>query len=85
MEPLVFLIDTLVNLYLVVLLARVLLPLFGLSPHHPVVQWTMRLTEPILSPIRSVLPRVGMLDFSPLVAMILLNVLQSILVALITG
>jgi YggT family protein len=45
----------------------------------------MRLTEPILGPIRSVLPRVGMLDFSPLVAMILLNVLQSILVALIRG
>ncbi len=83
MEPLVFLIDTLVNLYLIVLLARVLLPLLGLSPHHPIVQWSLRLTEPVLSPIRSVLPRVGMLDFSPLVAMILLNVLQSILVALI--
>jgi len=85
MEPLVFVIHTLVNLYLVVLLARVLLPLFGLSPHHPVVQWTLRMTEPVLGPIRSVLPRVGMLDFSPLVAMILLNVLQSILVALIRG
>jgi YggT family protein len=35
-----------------------------------------QLTEPILGPIRRVLPTFGMLDFSPLVAIILLQIIQ---------
>lgn len=33
------------------------------------------ITEPILEPLRRVIPRLGMLDFSPLVAIILLNII----------
>lgn len=32
-------------------------------------------TEPILAPLRQVIPRIGMLDFSPMVAIILLNLI----------
>lgn len=85
MEALITLIDLTVNLYFVILLARVLLPFFGISPYHPVMQVIFQLTEPVLAPIRSVLPRAGMFDFSPMVAMIILTVLQSILVAVLRG
>jgi YggT family protein len=36
-------------------------------------------TEPVVAPIRRVMPRIGMLDLSPLVAIILLQVIQSLL------
>jgi YggT family protein len=85
MEPLLGLMDLLVNLYMVVLLARVLLPVFGISPFHPLMQAIYRFTEPVLAPIRAILPRAGMFDLSPLAAMIVLTVLQSILAALLRG
>ena len=85
MEPLIALIDLLVNLYIFVLLARVLLPLFGLDPYHPVMQAIFRLTEPVLAPIRSFMPRTMMFDFSPMAAMILLTVLQALLTMLLRG
>ena len=40
----------------------------------------IQLTEPMLAPIRSVLPRTGMLDLSPLVLLIVLGVLLRVLV-----
>jgi YggT family protein len=40
----------------------------------------VQLTEPMLAPIRSVLPRTGMLDLSPLVLLLVLGVLLRILV-----
>lgn len=83
MEPLIGLIDLLVNLYIFVLFARVLLPLFGLDPYHPLMQVIFRLTEPVLAPIRSFLPRTMMFDFSPMAAMVLLTVLQALLTMLL--
>lgn len=85
MGQLIGVLDLLINLYMVVLLARVLLPLFGLSSIHPLMLAVYRLTEPLLAPLRSLLPRAGMFDLSPLAAMILLTVLQSILTALLRG
>ncbi len=85
MNPLIMLVDLLVNLYVVILIARVFLPMLGISPYHPVMQVIHRLTEPILGPIRSILPRAGMLDFSPMVAIILLTVLQAVLNSVLGG
>lgn len=84
MNPILTLIDLFVNLFVMLLLARVLLPIFGVRPYHPVMQWIYRLTEPVLAPIRSFLPQRGMMDFSPMVAMIILYVLQTIAAALLS-
>ncbi len=43
-----------------------------------VTQILGEITEPILAPLRRVLPTIGMLDISPLVAILLLNVLQTL-------
>jgi len=53
---------------------------FFMSPYHPVRETVDRLVEPMLAPIRSVLPRTGMFDFSPLILLIGIQVLASILV-----
>ncbi|MBX5467607.1 MAG: YggT family protein [Firmicutes bacterium] len=46
-----------------------------------VVEVAERLTEPILDPIRRRVPTVGMLDLSPLVALLLVDVVGALLVA----
>ncbi len=50
-----------------------------LAPYHPVRQALDRLVEPMLMPIRRVLPMAGPLDFSPFVLLILIQLATSIL------
>ncbi len=83
MEPLIMIVALLIDLYVFVLLARVLLPLFGMSRYHPAMQFIFQLTEPVLGPIRRVVPPAGMFDLSPMVAMILLAILRRVLTGLL--
>lgn len=48
---------------------------------HPLVRFLMDITEPILQPLRRVIPTVGMMDLSPLIAMIVLSQAGGILAA----
>jgi YggT family protein len=47
----------------------------GLEPGNPVVVFIHDITEPILAPIRQFMPRMGMLDLSPLIAIIVLQLI----------
>jgi len=63
------------------ILARVLASWFNVSPGSPfmpILRLIYGITEPIMGPIRKILPRTGMFDFSPVVALILLHFLRSI-------
>ncbi|MCJ7535101.1 MAG: YggT family protein [Anaerolineales bacterium] len=64
------------------LIAYVVLSYF-MDPYHPVRSAVDRIVNPILNPIRKVLPQRGMLDFSPLVAIILVQILEYILRSLL--
>ena len=44
--------------------------------NNPFVNIIYQITEPILGPLRRILPRVGMFDFSPMVAIIIIVVIQ---------
>ena len=66
------------------ILARVLvswLPMAGvrIDPFHPVIRFLYQITDPILEPIRR-FATFGMMDFSPIVALILLQVIRRVLV-----
>lgn len=56
---------------------------FFLDPYHPVIQILGQVMEPLLTPIRKLVPPMGGLDFSPLILIIGLQILGSILVALL--
>lgn len=56
---------------------------YFLNPYHPARQFTARLFEPLLDPIRRMLPQTGMLDFSPLVLIILVQLVEMLLLGLI--
>ncbi|WP_317203079.1 YggT family protein [Janthinobacterium sp.] len=56
-----------------------------INPHAPLAPFVRALNEPLLSPIRRVVPLVGSLDLSLLVALILLQVAQLVLAMLFGG
>ena len=70
------LLRTALQFYSVVILLYALLSWVAPPGHNPAAQLLARLAEPLLGPIRSVLPAPGGLDLSPLVALIGLQALQ---------
>ena len=64
----------------IALLVRVIASWVRVSEYSPWIRWSVVLTEPILRPLRAILPTVGMIDITPLVAWFLLRILQSVIV-----
>jgi YggT family protein len=74
----VYFINLFVFVYNILLLARVVLSWFNPNPSGGIGALLFDLTEPVLVPIRRLLPRSQMLDFSPLVAFVLLQVVAEL-------
>lgn len=69
------LVRMLLVLYLVLIIVTVILSWVGQGFRHPIVPLVYQLTEPVLAPIRRVLPSLGGFDLSPLVAIIAIQFL----------
>ena len=76
------LIDLLSFLLILLVIVSVILSYF-MSPYHPVRTAIDRIVEPMLAPIRSRIPSVGMLDFSPLILIILIQVVDWLLTSIL--
>lgn len=62
------------------ILARVLLSWFPNVDHsNPLIRIVYDATEPILRPIRDMMPQTGMFDFSPIIVLLIIQVLRSFL------
>ncbi len=85
MDFLIYLIDLFFTLLNLAILARVLLSWVRVDPYHPAVEFLYQITEPILAPLRQVIPRIGMVDISPVIAMLLLQIIREVLLAVIRG
>ena len=70
------LVRLLLTMYLVLILAEVILSWVGGGLRHPIMPLIYQLTRPVLEPIRRVLPSLGGLDLSPLVALIAIQFLM---------
>jgi YggT family protein len=67
----------LLNIYMWVIIIRALISWVNPDPYNPIVQFLTRVTEPVLRPLRKLLPtwRIG-LDLSPLIAVLIIYFLQ---------
>ena len=83
MDSVIGLLVLLVRLYEFVLLARVLISWVRVDPYNPVVRFLYQITEPVLDPIRRALPQTMGIDFSPLIALLLIQVLLTVIVSVI--
>jgi len=86
--PIIAIISTLFRAYAFLILVRVVLSWVSPDPYrepfHSIVGVLHRLTEPVLRPLRRIVPPVGgTVDVSPVVALLLLELVRSLVVSLL--
>jgi YggT family protein len=84
MEILILIVGTVANILVLLVFASAILSYF-MDPFHPIRRGVDNLVEPLLAPIRRIVPLVGMLDFSPLVLIILIQVVERILLSILSS
>ena len=77
------LIDLVVGLILVVLILNSLVSFMPIDPWHPARRFLNQLAEPILRPFRNIIPPVGMIDITPMIAVFVIWLVGRILVLLV--
>jgi YggT family protein len=85
MNLLLRLINLLFTLYSLALIARVFLSWFRISPYHPLARFLIQITEPLLAPLRRYIPTMGGLDFTPMVLLLILTLVEQLLRQLIVA
>lgn len=78
---LVSFIGWLLSLYSWVIIAAALITWVSPDPRNPVVQFLFRVTEPVLRPVRQLLPpwKTGGLDLSPLIVLIAIQIVERVI------
>ncbi len=84
-NPLIFIIDTLFFLYMLVVALRLLMPWIHWPSQQPLTQMVIRATQPLVQPLRKVLPAVGKLDTAVLVLLVLVALLKLVLISALQG
>lgn len=81
-----YVISTLAELLILALIIRALLSwLSGVSALQPVARFFNKITDPLIAPIRRIVPPVGGIDFSLLVALVLIWGVESLLLSVLAG
>ena len=82
MTILIWLINFVAQALIILIIVAVILS-YIMDRYHPVRRWVDSIVEPLLMPIRRVVPVVGGLDFSPLVLIILIQLIANLIVRLL--
>jgi YggT family protein len=77
-EFLFALVDWLFTLYALAFVARSILTMIRISPYHPVMNFLIQITEPLLAPLRRHIRPIGMWDVTPMAAIIILLIVEQI-------
>ena len=78
-------IDIIFRVYYILILARVVLSWVRHDPYHPLVKFIYEVTEPVLGFFRRIIPPLGMVDLSPLVALLALEFAHWLIISYILG
>jgi len=84
-NPLEFIITTLFSLYILAVMLRFLLGLVRADFYNPISQFLVRITNPLLIPLRKILPGFGKVDVAAIVLMLVLSVAMLLVIVLLRG
>ena len=84
-QALVFIVNAVAQLYLFVLLLRILLPWLGADYRNPITQAILKITSPVVVPLRRIIPPVGRVDTATLLVAFIIQYLLILLILLIFG
>ncbi len=84
-QALIYVLQTLGQLYILLVLLRVVLQLVRADFYNPLSQFVVKATQPLLLPLRRIVPGLGGIDFASLVLALLVHMALSLAVLLIAG
>lgn len=76
-------VDVLFTIFFYLVLIRALLSWVNPDPYNPVVRFIVRATEPVMAPARRIIPPISGFDLSPIVVLLLIQVVKNLLVSLL--
>jgi YggT family protein len=85
MNALYYIVDTLTSLYLAVLILRLIMQIVRANFRNPFADAILRLTNPLIMPLRRILPPMGKIETATVVAIILFAIFKELLLALLFG
>ena len=83
MNPIIQVVDIVFEVLVWLVIARCILSFVRHNPYQPVFRFIYDVTEPIMAPFRRLIPPAGGLDFSPIVVLLVLSLVQRIVVRLL--
>jgi len=84
-QALVFVVNAVAQLYLFVLLLRILLPWLGADYRNPITQAILKITSPVVVPLRRIIPPVGRVATATVLVAFIIQYLLILLILLIFG
>lgn len=84
-EALIYIIQTLGSLYLLIVLLRFILQLVRADFYNPLSQFTVKATQPLLKPLRRLIPSIAGLDTASLVLAVLVQLLLMVVTLSLMG
>ncbi|HEU4781309.1 MAG TPA: YggT family protein [Steroidobacteraceae bacterium] len=85
MNALYYIVDTLTSLYLGILILRLIMQIVRANFRNPFAEAVLRLTNPLVMPLRRILPPVGKTDSATVLAIVLFAIFKVALLALLFG
>ena len=80
---LIFLVQIVASIFSLLLIVDILLSYF-LSPFNSVRMALDRIVQPVLTPIRRIVPPIAMIDFSPVILLILIQLVENLLLGILS-
>lgn len=81
----VFLIQTLIGLYALTFMLRFLLQLVRADFYNPFCQFLVKVTNPLVKPLRKIIPGIGGIDWSSIIVVVLLTLVEILLIGILPG
>ncbi|MGQ9531201.1 MAG: YggT family protein [Desulfotomaculales bacterium] len=85
MGTIIAVVNTAFYVYNWLIFIRVILSWFRHNPYHPVIRFVYEITEPVLGLFRRIIPPLGVIDLSPLVALLVIEVVRAVVVRILVG
>ncbi|MBP1761364.1 MAG: hypothetical protein H6Q64_906 [Firmicutes bacterium] len=78
-------VNVMFEVYTFLIIAEVLMSWVPHDRYHPVFRFIEEVTEPVLRPFRRLIPVVGGIDFSPIVALMAVELVRRVILSLLIG
>ena len=73
------LIDLFLTIYIWIIIARAIISWVNPDPYHPLVRFLYKVTEPVLAPVRRIIPPIAGIDISPVIVIFVIFFIQNFL------